>query len=104
MDLRLVLIHTVNEPVRRTRTDISTAEARLKVCRSDGDAQCASAPDVVDRIVDDRLDAGRLDDHVEPVRVVRLELGPLRLGVFPVELDVDAVGRMVTPVSFVSRG
>lgn len=63
MDLRLVLVDTV-------------------------DHERAAAADVVDALLCELLDAGGLDDDVEPVRVGLLELLPLRAGVLPVELDV----------------
>jgi hypothetical protein len=56
------------------------------------DHERAAAADVVDALLRELLDAGGLDDDVEPVRVVLLQLLPLRAGVLPVELDVVVRG------------
>ena len=44
--------------------------------------------DVVDRVVRDLLIARRLHDYVEPIRVLFLQLRPLRVCIDTVELDV----------------
>ena len=48
--------------------------------------------DVVDAVLRHLLHTGGLDDDVEAVRVVLLELLPLRAGVLAVELDVLVAG------------
>lgn len=52
------------------------------------DHESTAAADVVDAVLRELLDTGGLDNHVEPVRVVLLQLLPLRPRVLPVELDV----------------
>ena len=47
-----------------------------------------AAADVVDAVLGNLLDTGGLNDNVEAVRVVLLQLLPLRFRVLPVKLDV----------------
>lgn len=56
------------------------------------DHEGAAATDVVDALLRKLLDARGLDDDVEAVRVVLLQLLPLRAGVLAVELDVLVAG------------
>lgn len=52
------------------------------------DEEGSTATDVVDRVLDDRLDTGALSDDVEAVRVLLLELGPLGGSIPTLEVPV----------------
>ncbi len=52
------------------------------------DHQRTASANVVDAFVGQLLHAGRFDDDIKPIRVVVLELLPLRFGVLSVELNV----------------
>lgn len=53
------------------------------------DHQSSALLDVVDSIGSDRGDSGAFTDCVEAVRVIKLDLVPLLLGIFAVQINVD---------------
>jgi hypothetical protein len=52
------------------------------------DHQRSSATHIVDRVIGKLLHPSSLNDHIKPIRIVLLELLPLRLGLFSVQLDI----------------